>query len=90
MARPIFIAGRIGVGIDMGEGLTLKGVHRSRIVTHHPDTHKPVTGIQVPYRENMLLIAARTGDMTGLLSELLREEGLTTTPVPSFAPSGAR
>ncbi|MGZ3538271.1 MAG: alpha-L-glutamate ligase-like protein, partial [Thermodesulfobacteriota bacterium] len=58
--------GAIGVGIDMGEGTTLKGVHHSRIVTHHPDTNKPVTGIQVPHWENMLLIAARTGEMTGL------------------------
>ena len=58
--------GAIGVGIDMGEGRTLKGVHRSRIVTHHPDTSKPVAGIQVPHWESMLLIAARTGDMTGL------------------------
>jgi len=58
--------GAIGVGIDMGEGTTLEGVHRSRIVTHHPDTNKPVTGIQVPHWEGMLLMAARTGDMTGL------------------------
>jgi alpha-L-glutamate ligase-like protein len=58
--------GAIGVGIDMGEGTTLKGVHHSKIVTHHPDTNKPVTGIQVPHWENILLIAARTGDMTGL------------------------
>ncbi len=58
--------GAIGVGIDMGEGTTLKGVHHSSIVTHHPDTNQPVTGIQVPHWENMLLIAARTGDMTGL------------------------
>ena len=58
--------GAIGVGIDMGEGTTLKGVHHSRVVTHHPDTNKPVTGIQVPHWENMLLISARTGDMTGL------------------------
>ncbi len=58
--------GAIGVGLDMGEGRTLKGVHHSRVVTHHPDTNKPVTGIQVPHWETMLLIAARTGDMTGL------------------------
>ncbi len=58
--------GAIGVGIDMGEGTTLKGVHRSRIVTHHPDTNQLVAGIQVPYWEDILLIAAKTGDMTGL------------------------
>jgi len=58
--------GAIGVGIDMAEGTTLKGVHHSRVVTHHPDTNQPVTGVQVPHWESMLLIAARTGDMTGL------------------------
>jgi alpha-L-glutamate ligase-like protein len=58
--------GAIGVGIDIGEGTTLKGVHHSRVVTRHPDTNNPVTGIQVPYWEDILLIAARTCDMTGL------------------------
>jgi alpha-L-glutamate ligase-like protein len=58
--------GAIGVGIDMGEGTTLAGVHRSEVVTHHPDTNKPVTGIQVPHWESMLLIASKAADMTGL------------------------
>jgi len=58
--------GAIGVGIDMAEGTTLAGVHRSGVVTHHPDTHKPVSGIQVPHWERMLLIAAKAVDMTGL------------------------
>jgi alpha-L-glutamate ligase-like protein len=58
--------GAIGVGIDMAEGTTLAGVHRSGVVTHHPDTNKPVAGIQVPHWERMLHIAARAVDMTGL------------------------
>jgi alpha-L-glutamate ligase-like protein len=58
--------GAIGVGIDMAEGTTLAGVHRSGVVTHHPDTHQPVTGIQVPHWERMLVIAAKAVDMTGL------------------------
>jgi alpha-L-glutamate ligase-like protein len=58
--------GAIGVGIDMAKGTTLAGVHRSGVVTHHPDTNKPVTGIQVPQWERMLLIAAKAVDMTGL------------------------
>jgi alpha-L-glutamate ligase-like protein len=58
--------GAIGVGIDMAEGRTLAGVHRSGVVTHHPDTNNPVTGIQVPYWKRMLLIAAKAVDMTGL------------------------
>jgi len=58
--------GAIGVGIDMSDGTTLAGVHRSRVVTHHPDTNKPLAGIQVPHWKRMLLIAAKAVDMTGL------------------------
>jgi alpha-L-glutamate ligase-like protein len=58
--------GAIGVGIDIGKGKTLTGVHRSRIVTYHPDTGNPVSGLQVPYWESMLLMAARALDMTGM------------------------
>jgi len=58
--------GAIGVGIDMSEGTTLAGVHRSGVVTHHPDTKKPVTGIQVPHWKRMLLVAAKVVEMTGL------------------------
>jgi hypothetical protein len=50
----------------MGEGMTLAGVHHSEVVNRHPDTNKSVTGIQVPYWENMLLIASKAVDMTGL------------------------
>jgi len=58
--------GAIGVGIDMGKGTTLTAVHRSQIVTHHPDTGNPVSGLQVPHWETMLMVAARAVDMTGL------------------------
>jgi len=58
--------GAIGVGIDIGKGMMWAGVHRSRIVTSHPDTGNPVSGIQVPHWESMLLMAARAVDMTDL------------------------
>ncbi len=58
--------GAIGVGIDIGRGMTLSGVHHSEVVTHHPDTDRPVSGIQVPYWEGILLTAAQATDMTGL------------------------
>ena len=58
--------GAIGVGIEMSQGTTLTGVHHSGIVTHHPDTGKPVSGMQVPHWESMLLMAARAFDMTNL------------------------
>jgi alpha-L-glutamate ligase-like protein len=58
--------GAIGVGIDIGSGTTLNGVNGANLVDRHPDTSERVTGISVPYWEEMLLIAARAVDMTGL------------------------
>jgi alpha-L-glutamate ligase-like protein len=58
--------GAIGVGIDISSGRTLMAVHRSRVITHHPDTGHSVNGIEIPYWRQMLLIAARATDMTGL------------------------
>jgi alpha-L-glutamate ligase-like protein len=58
--------GAIGVGINMGKGTTLSGVYRSGVVTHHPDTNKPVAGIQVPHWERLLLIAAKAVNMINL------------------------
>lgn len=58
--------GGIGAGIDIGTGQTLTAVHRSRMITHHPETGNPVNGIEVPYWDRMLLIAARAKEMTSL------------------------
>lgn len=58
--------GAIGAGIEIHNGVTLTAVHRSQVVTHHPDTGNPVSGIQVPYWGRMLLMAAMTLEMTGL------------------------
>lgn len=58
--------GAIGAGIDMARGITTTAVHRSAIVTNHPDTGNPVGGIKVPHWEKMLLMAARSLEMTGL------------------------
>jgi alpha-L-glutamate ligase-like protein len=58
--------GAIAAGIDICSGMTLSAVHHSEVITHHPDTGNPVRGIQVPFWKDMLLIAARAFDMTGL------------------------
>jgi len=58
--------GAIGAGIEISKGTTVTAVHRSQIVARHPDTGNPVSGIQVPYWEEMLRIAAGTYEMTGL------------------------
>lgn len=58
--------GAIGAGIELATGQTITAVHKSQIVTHHPDTGNPVSGLQVPYWDTMLSIAALATDMTGL------------------------
>jgi alpha-L-glutamate ligase-like protein len=58
--------GAIGAGIDLATGKTTAAVHRSDLVSAHPDTGKPVNGISVPYWEQMLLMAAVSMEMTGL------------------------
>ncbi|MEE9125003.1 MAG: alpha-L-glutamate ligase-like protein [candidate division NC10 bacterium] len=58
--------GALGAGIDIGIGTTLTAVHRSAVVTHHPDTGNAVSGIQVPYWKQILLMAAQAPEMTGL------------------------
>ena len=58
--------GAIGVGVNIKDGATTNAVHHSLVITHHPDTGHPLSDIQVPYWKEMLHIAARTLDMTGL------------------------
>jgi alpha-L-glutamate ligase-like protein len=58
--------GAIGAGIDIGSGTTLRAVHRSRIVDEHPDTGNPVSGIRLPRWDELLLLAAKATEMTGL------------------------
>ncbi len=58
--------GAIGAGIEISSGKTLLAVHGKSVVARHPDTHNPVAGIQLPYWEQMLMMAAKASDMTGL------------------------
>ena len=58
--------GAVGVGVDLGEGITLQGVYHNRIIRSHPDTGQPIDGIRIPFWEEILDIAARSYDMTKL------------------------
>ena len=58
--------GAIGAGIDMATGKTLTAVWGNEIVTEHPDTGNPVTGVTVPYWDKLLRLAARCYELTGL------------------------
>ncbi len=58
--------GAIGAGIDIATGLTLTAVWQDDIVYEHPDTGNEVTGIRVPYWDQLLELAARGYELTGL------------------------
>jgi len=58
--------GAIGAGIDMTTGRTLNAVWHDRIITRHPDTDVPVSGVQIPHWDTLLHHAARSYDLTHL------------------------
>lgn len=58
--------GAIGIGVDIGTGLTLGGVFHNDIIDYHPDTLKPIVDLQVPYWNKILEIAASCYELTGL------------------------
>jgi len=58
--------GAIGAGVDLSKGVTMTAVSRSQVISQHPDTGKPVSGIQIPYWEKILWMGARSFEMTGL------------------------
>jgi alpha-L-glutamate ligase-like protein len=58
--------GGIGVGIDLATGITTTGVQFGKITNRHPDTRHMIAGRQIPFWPEMLSIAARMYDYTGL------------------------
>lgn len=58
--------GAIGVGVNMGSGLTRGGVFHNDAIDYHPDTMNPIVGIQVPCWDKILEIAASCYELTGL------------------------
>ena len=58
--------GAIGVGVDLATGKTLGGVYHNDTIDYHPDTLNPIVGIEVPYWNEILEIASRCFELTGL------------------------
>ncbi|MGB0631818.1 MAG: alpha-L-glutamate ligase-like protein [Alphaproteobacteria bacterium] len=58
--------GAIGAGIDIPTGQTLTAVWKNAVVSEHPDTLNPVSGVQIPNWDKLLDIAARSYEMTDL------------------------
>ncbi|QRN04941.1 alpha-L-glutamate ligase-like protein [Legionella sp. MW5194] len=58
--------GAIGVGVDLASGKTLGGVFHNDAIDFHPDTLNAIVGIDVPYWDKILEIAASCYELTGL------------------------
>lgn len=59
--------GGIGVGIDMATGVTTTAVQgKSRIVEYVPNTRLLLSGIKIPHWDDMLLLAIKAQEASGL------------------------
>lgn len=58
--------GAIGVGIELATGLTAGGVYHNEMIDTHPDTLHNIAGVQLPFWDEILQIAAGAYELTGL------------------------
>ncbi len=58
--------GAIGVGLDISSGKSISAVQHNKLITHHPDTGNALNALQVPNWHQLMLLASRCYDMTGL------------------------
>ncbi len=58
--------GAIGVGIDIPTGLTRRGVWGTEIIRDHPDTERTIVGLQIPRWDELLSMASRCYELSGL------------------------
>lgn len=58
--------GAVGLGIDIATGKTLKAVQHGQPVTHHPDTGKDLSELNVPHWKTLLCLASSCHEVTEL------------------------
>ncbi len=58
--------GAIGVGVDLGSGITVGGVSGNDTVSEHPDTGARIGGFQIPHWGRIVSMAARCYEAVGL------------------------
>lgn len=58
--------GGVGVGVDIATGMTAMAMQFDRMIDLHPDTAHPLGDIQTPFWDDILLMAARSYDVTKL------------------------
>lgn len=58
--------GGVGAGIDLATGRTKRAMQHDQFIEIHPDTGYPLEDIQTPYWDDILLMAAKSYEMTEL------------------------
>ena len=58
--------GAIGVGIDMATGVTTSAIYKNKIIDSVPGTRLLLSGIQIPFWQEILYMAAKVQVITGL------------------------
>jgi len=58
--------GAVGAGVDLGSGMTLKGVLDDQVVEEHPDSGALIEGLAIPQWDFILGSSARGQEVTGL------------------------
>jgi len=58
--------GAVAAGIDLGSGRTTHAIQQSRLIRRHPDSGEPLLGREIPGFKDLLSIAVRAADETGL------------------------
>jgi hypothetical protein len=54
------------VGLDICTGKAIQAVQRNKLVTHHPDTGRDFSDLQIPNWLDILMLSAKCYDMTDL------------------------
>jgi alpha-L-glutamate ligase-like protein len=58
--------GAVGVGIEIGSGVTTDGVWLNRTITEHPDYDTKLAGLSIPHWDRLLILAARSYELAPL------------------------
>lgn len=58
--------GAVGVGLNLRNGTAIHGVQFNRPIKNHPDTRELLNDITIPHWDEMLQLACRCYEMTGL------------------------
>jgi alpha-L-glutamate ligase-like protein len=58
--------GAIGIGLGIATGRSVHAVCWNETISHHTDTHAPLVGFQVPYWDEVVSLAVRAAEISGL------------------------